>query len=81
MLKAAYMGPVVPAVEVFMSPRRLVLLSLLATLALAAHGRPNPVAASKDPQAVQILTQCVNALGGAVAIAAVQDSTGTGTIT
>lgn len=64
-----------------MQPRRLALLCLLATLALAAHGRPRPAAASKDPQALQILAQYLTASGGMTAITSIQDSTETGTIT
>jgi hypothetical protein len=35
----------------------------------------------QDPQAVSILTQCLNAAGGSAAVSAVQDFTATGTIT
>ncbi len=64
-----------------MQPRRPVLLSLLATLALAAHGRPNPPVGSKDPSALQILAQYLTASGGLTAITSIQDTTETGTIT
>lgn len=43
-----------------------------------AASSPTPV---RDPQAVSILQQCLSAAGGAQAISAIQDFTGTGNIT
>src|SRR5258708_12792929 len=42
---------------------------------------PNSQTAQRDPQALTVLTQAVNAIGGARALAAVQDFTASGTIT
>lgn len=49
----------------------------------SAHAQQpgTPPAPSRDPQAITILTQCLQAAGGAPAIAAIQDFTGSGTIT
>jgi hypothetical protein len=59
---------------------------LLFSLSVAAQqpASPQPVpqpAPERDSQAVAVLTQCLGAVGGQAAIAAIQDFTGTGTIT
>lgn len=64
-----------------MCPRRFLLVCVLGLLPLSGTHAGPPGTAGKDPQAVQILTQCVSTLGGAAAIAGVEDSTATGTIT
>ena len=59
-----------------MRPASLFLPILLFSPTLAAQQPPQ-----RDPQAVAILTQCLNAAGGAQTIAAIQDFTASGTIT
>lgn len=55
------------------------LLALSLTSSLAAQQTATTV--QRDPQAVAILSQCLNAAGGIQAISAIQDVTATGTIT
>ena len=54
-----------------------VCLSLV--LAISVLAQTSPV--QRDPQAIAILTQCLNAAGGIQAVSAIQDVTATGTIT
>jgi hypothetical protein len=49
--------------------------------ALPASAQQAPTTATQNPQAVALLTQSLNAMGGISAISAIQDYTGTGTIT
>lgn len=62
---------------------RLLLSFVLSALFLisSAAQQPSPLPPQHDPQAVSILTQCINAVGGQSRVAAIQDFTGTGTIT
>src|SRR5437879_4790795 len=57
-------------------PASLLFFTLMITPSLAAQQSPR-----RDPQAVASLTQCLDAAGGAQAIASIQDHTGSGTIT
>ncbi|MGC2528614.1 MAG: hypothetical protein WA639_12760 [Candidatus Acidiferrum sp.] len=61
----------------------LLLVCLLVVLSVSAHQSSPPTAQApqRDPQAVAILTQALNAAGGVSAIAAVQDFTATGNVT
>ena len=52
---------------------------LLATL--STYAQQTSTTATKDPQAVAVLTQSLNAVGGLAAVTAIQDYTGTGNIT
>ena len=54
----------------------LLFVTFLISIPVAAQQPPQP-----DPQAVAILTQCLNAAGGAQAFAAVRDFSASGTIT
>lgn len=57
----------------------VILSSLFVAATLAAQ--QSPQAAPRDPQAMNILSQCVAAAGGTQAVSTIQDFTGTGTIT
>lgn len=58
-------------------------LALSLSLILTASATPQQISTStqRDPQALAVLTQCLNAIGGAAAVSGIQDFTGTGTIT
>jgi outer membrane lipoprotein-sorting protein len=60
--------------------KRLTILCVILLAALSTLAQQSSTAATKDPQAVAILTQSLNAAGGMSAISAVQDFTETGTI-
>lgn len=60
--------------------RTFVPASLSLLLAFPALPRQTATTVQRDPQAVAVLTQVVNAAGGATALAAVQDFTASGTI-
>jgi outer membrane lipoprotein-sorting protein len=64
-----------------MTLRRLVILSSILFLAFSAHSQQAPTTATKDSQAVSILTQSLNTVGGVSAVSAIQDYTGNGNIT
>lgn len=55
--------------------------ALLFIAPIQAQQSPSSSAPTRDPQAVTILTQCLQAAGGTQTIAAIQDFTGAGTIT
>jgi len=61
------------------------LLLLLVSCAISAHLAAQQTATSqtvqKDPQALSVLTQALNAAGGSAALSPIQDFKGTGTIT
>lgn len=57
----------------------LAFFSLLAVFPTLAQQASTPV--QRDPQAIAILTQSLNAAGGILAVSAIQDVTATGTIT
>lgn len=60
----------------------LVLFFAFLPLVTLAQGQPTPSPGpTKDPQAITVLTQSLNAAGGLVAVSAIQDYTGTGNIT
>ena len=61
--------------------KRLVFLSCIFLSATAASAQQTPTTVTKDPQAVSILTQSLNAAGGVAAIGTIQDYTASGTIT
>ncbi len=71
-----------------MSPR-ITLSLVFSTLALVAPllgqqnptGSSRPLAVQRDPQAVALLTQALNAAGGTAAVGTIQDFTGTGSVT
>lgn len=54
---------------------------ILADLARSQTQTQSPTPVSKDPQAISLLTQSLNAVGGLPAVSVVQDYTGTGIIT
>lgn len=54
---------------------------LLFASAIQAQEQPTSPTPVRDPQAISVLTRCLAAAGGSQAIAAIQDFTGTGTIT
>jgi len=54
---------------------------LLSLYSAQAQQTSAPTTPTRDPQAITILTQCLQAAGGTQAISAIQDFTGTGTIT
>lgn len=54
---------------------------LFSVTAIQAQQSAGPATPTKDPQALAVLAQCLQASGGSQAIAAIQDFTGTGTIT
>jgi hypothetical protein len=56
-------------------------LALILVVAFSTCAQQTPQVAPKDPQAVSVLTQTLVAAGGQSAITALQDYTGTGTIT
>ena len=68
---------------------RITLSLVFATLALVAPllGQQNPTVSSqpltvqRDPQAITLLTQALNAAGGTAAVGSIQDFTGTGNVT
>jgi len=59
----------------------LLLLSVVPVSLLAQQGTQTPPAPQRDPQAISVLTQCLNASGGRQAIQSIHDFTGTGTVT
>lgn len=64
-----------------MTLKRLSVLVSIVVIAFSTHAQQTSPIATKDPQAVSILNQAFVAAGGSPAIAAIQDFTGTGTIT
>jgi hypothetical protein len=60
--------------------RLMIPFGILAFISLT-HAQQASTTAAKDPQAVSILSQSLNAVGGLSAISGIQDYTGTGNIT
>ena len=61
--------------------RILFFLTGLLSLSLAAHAQASTTSSvQKDPQAITILNQAIQALGGSAAISAIKDYTGTGSL-
>lgn len=56
-------------------------VALLSALSQSIHAQQTLPTATKDPQAVSVLTQTLVTAGGLTALAAIQDVTGTGNIT
>ncbi len=64
-----------------MTLKRLAILSSILVVAFSTYSQQSSPTVTKDPQAVSVLTQALNALGGLSAVSTIQDYTGTGTIT
>jgi len=64
-----------------MTLKRLATLSSILVVAFSTHSQQTSPTVTKDPQAVSVLTQSLNAVGGLAAVSTIQDYTGTGTIT
>jgi hypothetical protein len=62
-------------------PFAFALVVLSSIFALPASAQQAPTSTTQNPQAVTVLTQSLNAMGGVAAVSAIQDFTGTGTIT
>ena len=61
--------------------KRLAFLFCIFLTAFTAYAQQPPTTVTRDAQAVSVLAQCLNAVGGLATISAVQDYTGTGNIT
>ncbi len=61
--------------------RCALLVVFFAPIAQFASAQQTASSSQRDPQALAVLTQSLNTVGGATAISAIQDFTGTGTIT
>lgn len=61
--------------------KRLALLVCIFLAITSTYAQQTPVTVTKDSQALSVLTQSMNAIGGLAAISTIQDYTGTGNIT
>ena len=61
--------------------KRLTFLVCIFLAITSTYAQQTPVTVTKDSQALSVLTQSMNAIGGLAAISTIQDYTGTGNIT
>ena len=61
--------------------KRLAFLTCIVLVITTTYAQQTPTTVTKDAQALNVLTQSVNAIGGLPAIGAIQDYTGAGSIT
>jgi outer membrane lipoprotein-sorting protein len=61
--------------------RRLMIVLCLLGVAVSSYAQQTSTTVARDPQAISILSQSLTVAGGLAAISAIQDATGTGTIT
>src|SRR5579864_4916384 len=74
-----FFASVLPSVPIL--TRALICFSALVSFSLRVQAQSSTTpSAQKDPQAITILSQAIAALGGAAAISAIKDYSGTGTM-